>query len=110
MPPCSTAIYLSAADAISAVLAVNGRYKCCLFLLPIIQLEWVFLSGALAVTNASSSCHVWNLQILLVIGTLLLYMVHLSPADNVTSSGCCKKFCFAVNGTIAVVNVASLYY
>jgi hypothetical protein len=36
--------------------------------------------------------------------------VHLSPADNVTSSGCCKKFCFAVNGTIAVVNVASLYY
>jgi hypothetical protein len=70
MPPCSTAIYLSAADAISAVLAVNGRYKCCLFLLPIIQLERVFLSGALAVTNASLSCHVWNLQILLVIGTL----------------------------------------
>jgi hypothetical protein len=70
MPPCSTAIYLSAADAISAVLAVNGRYKCCLFLLPIIQLERVFLSRALAVTNASSSCHVWNLQILLVIGTL----------------------------------------
>ena len=69
MPPCSTAINLSAADAISAVLAVNVCYKC-FFLLPIIQLERVFLSRALAVTNASSSCHVWNLQILLVIGTL----------------------------------------
>ena len=69
MPPCSTAINLSAADAISAVLAVNVCYKC-FFFLPIIQLEWVFLSGALAVTNASASCHVWNLQILLVIGTL----------------------------------------
>jgi len=61
---------LSAAAAISAVLAVNGCCKCCLFLLPIIQLERVFLSRALAVTNASSSCYVWNLQILLVIGTL----------------------------------------
>jgi len=63
---------LSAADAISAVLAVNVCYTCCLFLLPIIQLERAFLSRALAETNASSSCHVWNLQILLVIGTLLL--------------------------------------
>ena len=60
---------LSTADAISAVLAENGRYKCCL-LLPIMQLVRVFLSRALAVTNASSSCHVWNLQILLVIGKL----------------------------------------
>ncbi len=79
-------------------------------IMPIMQLVRVLLSKALAVNNASSSCYVWNLQILLVIGTLLLYMVHLSPADNVTSSGCCKKFCFAVNGTISVVNVASLYY
>ena len=62
---------LSAADAISAVLAVNVSYKC-YFLLPIIQLVRVFLSRALAVNNASSFCHVWNLQILLVIGTLLL--------------------------------------
>ena len=53
---------LSAADAISAVLAVNGCYKYCLFLLPIIQLVKGFLSRALAVNNASSSCHVWNLQ------------------------------------------------
>ncbi len=51
MPPCSTAINLSAADAISAVLAVNVCYKCCFLLLPIIQLVWVFLSGALAVNT-----------------------------------------------------------
>ena len=61
---------LSAAAAISAVLAENGCCKCCLFLLPIIQLVRVLLSRALAVNNASSSCYVWNLQILLVIGTL----------------------------------------